>query len=237
MPMVCILEITMSRFKACAKVAHAKLRTFFPQLTHSQTLHVLAGALGHASYHDFLKADAPAFDEHAAFAVLDPAGAMLRASALGAALGPDHWRLLMDEINDKQVAGSMQMLEHSPHMGLSAVPAFLALEDDRIDALMRPHGGTEVFRRITREHVPAQERAAVGSEEGPASMSARVQAEIGVERTAATLSVVPVQVEFSYRRVGKQLYGRPELVSIVQAGAARFALLEDEFDGGMTFGP
>lgn len=88
----------MSRFKQCARVAHAKLSLLFPSISLGQTQQLLAAALGHNTYASFKAEDLHAFDHTAAYAVLVPERAMLRALDFkGIELKQEHWWLLLDE--------------------------------------------------------------------------------------------------------------------------------------------
>ena len=111
----------MSRFKKCAKVAHAKLHTFFPQVSLGQTQQILTAALGHKSYASFLASDLSGFDEQAAYAVLVPSSAMLRALDFGIEMNRNHWDLLISEISEKQVVGDLELPLHDFLRNLQAL--------------------------------------------------------------------------------------------------------------------
>jgi hypothetical protein len=229
----------MSRFKNCARVAHAKLRTFFPKISLGQTQQLLASSLGHKTYASFLTSDASAFDSRAAFAVLASEAAMLRALDFGYEMNRDHWSLLVDEIGAKQVVGELELLESLDYAHWSVKYAFYEVQDPRIDALTRPHGTAEYGRQIIPAAIDYR-KGAVDDEGLPVvRMSACLTGDIYVEPNAAyaRLVALPVRVEFGLERIGQRLFSPPALLAIHQDGEPRHCDPDDVFDGGEVYGP
>lgn len=229
----------MSRFKKCAKVAHAKLRTFFPQTSLGQTQQLIAAALGHKSYSSFLDSDATAFDGPAAYAVLVPESAMLRALDFGIEMSLDHWALLIDEIREKQVVGELELCEQLDNIYWRARYEFFEGQDQRIDALLRPHGVVEVFRQLVSEAIHVEPRPVDDGGLLPENLLATLHGEICVENYSNSSDGwgVPVLAEFGFERLGRRLIARPKLISIQQHDSPRRCHPYEERDdaGGMTF--
>lgn len=227
----------MSRFKSCAKVAHAKLRTFFPQITLGQTQQLLASALGHKTYASYLQFDSSVFDGQAAFAVLAPEAAMLRALDFGLEMNKDHWSLLIDEINDKQVVGELELIERVDYFHWSFRLAFHQVQDPRIDTLIRQHGAAESFRQILKEAIDIRKVVIDSAGLLPVTVSATISGEICAEVTSSTGLAIPVLADFGIERVGCRLYGQPKLTDIRQDGAPRHCRPHEElmYGGGETY--
>lgn len=229
----------MSRFKSCAKVAYAKLRTYFPQITLGQTQQLLASALGHKTYASYLQSDASVFDGRAAFAVLAPEAAIFRAREFGFEMDQDHWSLLIDEINEKQVVGELELIENLDLIYCSVRFAFYQVQDPRIDELVSEYGGTEVFRQILREALDIR-KAVVDSEgQPPVRLCATINGEICADVPRHTGVAVPVLADFGIERIGRRLYNKPVLIAIRRNGAPRQCYPHEELmdGGGDTYGP
>lgn len=220
----------MTRFKNCAKVAHAKLRTFFPNIAIGQAQQILAAALGHGTYASFKEADAAAFDGCASSAMLLPDAAMLRATAFGFCMNRDHWSLLIEDINSKQVAGSLELHEYPGLLGWIARTAFQKVEDQRIEELLAPHGKTESFRQLVREAISIEPEIVDDGGVLPECIVVTLHGEICVNYTDYAGWVVPMLVEFAFERVGRRMYAAPVLKSVVQHGDPRHCYPAEEFD-------
>ncbi|CAM8621350.1 hypothetical protein MCEMSHM24_02435 [Comamonadaceae bacterium] len=229
----------MSRFKKCAKVAHAKLHTFFPQVSLGQTQQILAAALGHKSYASFLESDLSAFDEHAAYAVLVPSSAMLRALDFGLEMNRDHWDLLISEISEKQVTGDLELCVDLLNVYWRARYEFFDGQYSEIDALVHRYGNEEVFRQLRSEASHCNPEYADDGEQLADRYFITLQGEICVTiepRLPSGLGI-PVLAEFGFKRVGRRLLAQSELTSLQEDGPLRECNPQDELDysGGMTF--
>lgn len=229
----------MSRFKKCAKVAHAKLRTFFPQISLGQTQQFLAAALGHKSYSSFLASDALAFDGHCAFAVLVPESAMLRALDFGIEMNRDHWELLIDEIEQKQVVGDLEICQNLDNVYWRARYEFFDGQDQKIDALIRPHGTVEVFRQLLSEACHVEPEFVDDGLLLPENIYVTMYGEICVVTDSKYPAGwgVPVMAKYGFERIGRRLLAKSVLTTIQQDGPPRRSNPYDELDsaGGMTF--
>lgn len=220
----------MPRFKDCAKVAHAKLRTFFPHIAIGQVQQLLAAALGHSTYASFKESDAAAFDGGATSAMLAPHLAMLRASAFGVSMSLEHWSLLIEDINSKQVSGSLELHEHPDLLGCMARTAFQKVEDPRIVELLAPHGKTESFRQLLREAMVFEPAVVDDGGPLPERIVVTLHGEICVFASDHTGWAVPLLLDFAFDRVGRRMYGAPALRSVAQQGAPRRCHPSEEFD-------
>lgn len=229
----------MSRFNTCAKVAHAKLRTFFPQICLGQTQQLLSAALGHKTYASFLVSDKAAFDGPAAFAVLAPELASLRALEFGIQMNRTHWSLLMDELGEKRVVGDLELCVHLDNVYWRARYDFYETADPRIDTLLRPYGAVEVFRQIVKEACQMEPRHVDVGGILPASVHVTLEGEICCEFSPTDHGgvAVPVLAKYGFESVGRRLIGRPMLLSIEEHGSPRDCHPYEELDdmGGMTF--
>jgi hypothetical protein len=229
----------MSRFKKCAKVAHAKLHSFFPQISLGQTQQLLAAALGHKTYSSFSISDAAAFDGQAAYAVLVPESARLRALDFGIKMNQEHWDLLISEISEKQVVGDLEICQHLNNIYWRARYEFFDGQYQEIKALVRPHGTVEVFRRLLSE-APHIEPAYVDDGGAlPQDFYVTLHGEIcvAIDSSRDAGWGVPVHAEFGFKRIGRRLLTQSELTSIRQVDSPRQCAPYDErdSDGGMTF--
>lgn len=229
----------MSRFKKCAKVAHAKLHTFFPQVSLGQTQQILAAALGHKSYASFLASDLKAFDEQAAYAVLVPSSAMLRALDFGLEMNRDHWDLLISEISEKQVVGDLELCVDLQNVRWRANYEFFEGQHHEIDALVRKHGYEEVFRQLRSEAVRSTPEYL--DDGGPLAESYFVTMKgeicVTIEPHHSRGWGIPVLAEFGFKRVGRRLLAQSHLTSLEEDGPLRESNPHDEleYSGGMTF--
>lgn len=229
----------MSRFKKCAKVAHAKLHSFFPQISLCQTQQLLAAALGHKTYSSFSISDASAFDGQAAYAVLVPESAMLRALDFGIEMNRDHWDLLISEISEKQVVGDLEICQQLHNISWRARYEFFDGQYKEIEALVRLHGTVEVFRQLLSE---ANYIEPVYVDDGgtlPQNFCVTLHGEIcvAIDSFSDAGWGVPVHAEFSFKRIGRRLLTKSELTSIRQVDSPRQCAPYDERNsaGGMTF--
>lgn len=229
----------MSRFKKCAKVAHAKLLTFFPEISLGQTQQLLAAALGHKTYSSFSMSDASAFDGQAAYAVMVPEAAMLRAQTFGIEMNRDHWDLLISEISEKQVVGDLEICQHLQNVYWRARYEFFDGQQHQIDAISRPYGTVEVFRQLLSEASHVEPAFVDVGEQLPQDIFVTLQGEICVAKDSTSPAGwgVPVKVEFGFNRVGRRLLTQSKLTSILQIAPPRQCNPYDELDssGGMTF--
>lgn len=229
----------MSRFKQCAKVAHAKLRSFFPRITLGQTQQLLAAALGHNTYASFSQADLKVFDGAAAYAVPVPERAMLRALGLGYQLGVDHWKLMLDEINAKQVVGELDLLEYAPNIYWRVKFEFFDGEDSKFDDLAARHKVRQVFRRLVKETVHVEPNFVDSGGMLPEVLMISLQGEVCCEALQSNQSGLAIPVEARYRldRLGLRLISRPKLSDLLENGEPRDCEPHDELNdaAGMTF--
>lgn len=220
----------MTRFKDCAKVAHAKLRTFYPNIAIGQVQQLLAAALGHNTYASFKEADAAAFDSCAGSAMLVPDSAMLRATDFGFCMNRDHWSLLIDDLNSKQVTGALELHEHTGLLGWMARMAFQKVEDPRIADLLAPHGSKESFRQLVCEAMSYDPQTVDDGGVLPERTVVTLHGEICVYCTSYSGWAVPMLCEFAFERVGRRMYAAPVLKSVVQHGDPRLSYPAEEFD-------
>jgi len=221
----------MSRFKRCAKAAHASLRASFPHISLCQAQELLAAALGHKTLASFHATDSAAFETRAAYAVLDPEAAMLRALAFGCEMRREHWSLLSDELGEKQVIGEVELVEQLTRIGWSARYAFYDVVDTRIDALLQPYGQGEQFRQVTREALNIRPWPD-GECDVPPILLAPIQGEICVQGPSHHSVVVPVIAEFGFERLGRRLYDSAVLLSIRRTGEAGPHCVSEDTAGG-----
>lgn len=229
----------MSRFKKCAKVAHAKLRSFFPLISLGQTQQLLAAALGHNTYASFSASDATAFDGPAAYAVVVPGLAMLRALDFGISMNQDHWDLLSSEISEKQVVGDLEICQNLHNIYWRARYEFFDGQYKEIDELVRRYGVEEVFRWLLSEASSIEPKYVDVGEALPPKFYVTLHGEIGIaiDSIRDTGWAVPVLAEFGFKRVGRRLLAQSKLTSIQQVDSPRKCAPYEERDssGGETF--
>lgn len=229
----------MARFKKCAKVAHAKLQTIFPQISYCQTQQLLAAALGHKTYASFLHSDASAFDELAAYAVVVPEAAMLRALDFGIEMTCDHWDLLVDEISEEQVVGDLKICRNLANIYWRSRHEFFDGQYKEIDDLVRHYGTVQVFRQLLSERVYLVPDYVDCGGALPQKFFVTLHGEIlvGIESSHSVGWGVPVHTEFGFEQVGRRLLAQCELTALKLVGSPRKCCPFDELDssGGMTF--
>lgn len=234
----------MSRFKRCAKVAHAQLRAAFPTITLGHTQEILSRALGHNTYASFRGSDAQAFDNKAFFAVLDLDGAGLRALELGYEMSKDHWSLLLDEIKERAVIGNLELVEDVAQIAWAARYNLVGSTDSRIAAVCEhfPFGESHRIIEIRRPDltasaiesgVPDHKWALEPFQRATVTGDIFGFADDGGDRCIG----YPVAAEYAFERVGRRLYDEPLMLSVRLAGRVfPYAHHEDSMDG-MFVGP
>lgn len=229
----------MARFKKCAKVAHAKLQTFFPQISLGQTQQLLAAALGHKTYASFKRADISAFDEQASYAVVVPEAAMLRALDFGIEMTRDHWDLLISEISEKQVVGDLEICQNLNNIYWRSRYEFFDGQYEEIDDLVRPYGTVQVFRQLLSERVYMVPDYVDDGGALPHELFVTLHGEIlvGSESNHNAGWGVPVHTEFCFKKLGMRLLAECKLTGVKPGGSPRKSAPIEERDssGGMTF--
>ncbi len=230
----------MSRFRKCAKVAHAKLRTFFPQITLGQTQQILASALGHKTYASFLASDLSEFDSRAAYAVLVPEVAMLRAMDFMIELTKDHWALLIDEIREKQVVGDLELCESLDNVMWRARYEFFEGDDSAISDFLQPYGTVEVFRHLRSEKIIVSPEYVDAGETLSERINVTLHGSLNVECSSRKHGgwEVPVETTYVFEPAGRRLLAGAKLTSIQLDGEPRESNPYEDIDlhtGGMTF--
>lgn len=230
----------MSRFKKCAKVAHAKLRTFFPQITLGQTQQILASALGHKTYASFLASDLSEFDGRAEYAVLVSESAMLRAMDFRIKLAKNHWALLIDEIREKQVVGDLELCENLSNVMWRVRYEFYNGDDPAISDFLQPYGTVEVFRNLRSERIIVSPEYVDAGGILPERVNATIHGSLNVECSFQKYRgwEVPVETTYVFERTGRRLLAGAKLASIQLDGEPRDSYPHEDIElhaGGMTF--
>lgn len=153
-------------------------------------------------------------------------------------MNQNHWRLLIDEINEKQVVGDLGIYMHLANVYLQDKYEFLGAEDHRIDDLMLRHGLQEAWRQDVWAPQRHGQRHVDDGGTLPVCLMSTLYGEVCGYRDKTVLDglAVPVRVEFKIQRVGRRLLTTQEIVAIKQNGGVRpWNEYEDLDDGGMTF--
>lgn len=218
----------MDKFARWTGIAHSILSQSHRPIKLGQVRECLAAWLGHKTYASLRVSDLVALSAGAKYVIIDSRAAMARAAGFGFAVTPDQWLKVEMALKPSGISGELWLV---PFDGMQ-LAATLTFEDGRhpdIEAIWKPIGMPDG----RSASYPLKEPMPVDILAVPGDLAIGVHGWIRTFGSNVSLEV-PIRAAVSFKRLGRRIFAKGEILSVKQVGQPRS--FEHDDDGGEIYG-
>lgn len=218
----------MDKLSRWADIALPILSQSHRAIKRGQVIECLAAWLGHKTYASLRVSDLGVLSAGAKYVIIDSRAAMDRAAGFGFAVTPEQWLAVEMALKPSGISGELWLV---PFASMQHA-AMLTFENERhpdIEAIWKPIGmpdGRSASYPL-KEPMPADISAV------PGDLAIGVHGWIKAFGSENYLAV-PVRASVAFKRLGRRIFAKGEILSVKQAGQPRS--YEHEDDGGEIYG-
>lgn len=218
----------MDKFSRWADIALPILSHSHSAIKRGQVIECLAAWLGHKTYASLRVSDLVALSAGAKYVIIDSRAAMARAAGFGFAVTPDQWLKVEMALKPSGISGGLWLV---PFDGMQHA-ATLTFEDGRhpdIEAIWKPIGMPDG----RSASYPLKEPMTADISAVPGDLTIGVHGWIRAFGSNVSLEV-PIRAAVIFKRLGRRIFAKGEILSVKQIGQPRS--YEHEDDGGEIYG-